>query len=614
MATAIIKNNSDQIEKNMFPNNSSSIKPIIIKYKNQTEQSQNIIEKINKFIKDNVKLDDIVIIARNNFGLKLFEEQLELYNRDNPENKRIEYLALITDNDKNVSKNYNDKLCLATIHKIKGCEWKYVFLIDVDDKIFPSDCDDIGIQEERRLLYVAVTRAKSFLQISFTSNTISRFFTEIKSELYDFPNYKPSYFSINNNNRNFQTKTKVTELIQLLGTSDYEYMRMNNIIPNIEVIDNKIHEKNTIDKNIYDNNLQADYGIYIDTYISRQFGILNDKSNGLENTVAKCTIYSLELNNAAYAIYLESKLPLYLYIYGTSILAHFEDLYKNIDKNKLDYIEDIMQRILHKATKLKVEPHEIYVTKNGFLPIEFTQNMIESYNNYTSKKKINNKDIYNISLCHNVFMNRKRLLYRDCYDMFNANKNIYEDINKFCNLYCNNNIHIKKVISDKERLITGELDMYDETDKKVIDFKTSTSDKIQIEWILQLLTYTSLLRIHSKKQVNTVSIYNPLSGFEYLIDISKWNKEKELLDLLKKVRDSKDEKSSKNIENTTYKTHKTYINNTKTNLIKQYVNNNTNNIMPVKKKYGKDKNIQKDIIFGDIDDDIEQEYTKLMKK
>ena len=52
-------------------------------------------------IKKNIKLDDIVIISRNNFGLKIFEEQLELYNRDNPDKKRIEYIALITDNDKN---------------------------------------------------------------------------------------------------------------------------------------------------------------------------------------------------------------------------------------------------------------------------------------------------------------------------------------------------------------------------------------------------------------------------------------------------------------------------------------------------------------------------------
>jgi superfamily I DNA and RNA helicase len=538
MSTAIIKNNTDQIEKNMLATQKSiNKKPIIVKYNNQTLQALDIIEQIVNLIKNNEKPDDIVIIARNNFGLKLFEEQLELYNRDNTEKKRIEYIALINDNDKNASKTYENKLCLATIHKIKGCEWNNVFLIDLDDKIFPSDCDDIGIQEERRLLYVAVTRAKKFLQISFTSNTISRFITEINKNLYDFPNFKNMYFNINNNNRNFQTKTKVTELIQLLNNEDYEYMRQQNIIPKIQLSEIEIHTKNKINQDILEHNLSADYGIYIDTYISRTFGLKNEKSHGLDNTVAKCTIYSLELNNMMYAIYLESKLSLYMFIYGKMIVTHFNDIYKNYDRNKVENIEDIMHRIINKSVKLNVEPYEIYVTKNGFLPDEFTSTMIISYNNYILPKQIDNKDIYNISLCHNVFMNRKRLLYRiDCYSMFDINKKIYNDIDIYCDNYNTHDIHIKKVINDTERLISGELDMYDKSDKKIIDFKTSINDKIQIEWILQLLTYTALMRLHTKNIVNIISIYNPISGIEYNIDIKTWNKEKELLDLLKKVR------------------------------------------------------------------------------
>ena len=109
------------------------------------------------------------------------------------------------------------------------------------------------------------------------------------------------------------------------------------------------------------------------------------------------------------------------------------------------------------------------------------------------------------------------------------------------------------------------------------------------------------MRLQCKKEINQISIYNPLSGIEYIIDISDWNKEKELLSLLKEVRDLKDEKTAVSV--------------TKPNFVKQYVKDSRETI-PVKKKYGKDKykNTQKDIIFSDIDDDIEQEYTKLMKK
>ena len=588
LASGIIKNNSDQIDKNMLPNNPSGKKPIIIKYKNQTEQSLDIIDKIHKLTKQNIKLDEIVVISRNNFGLKIFEEQLELYNRDNDEKKRIEYIALISDNDKNVTKDYNNKLCLATIHKIKGCEWSYVFLIDLDDKIFPADCVDIGIQEERRLLYVAVTRAKHYLQMSFQSNNISRFIGEIDKDLYDFPNFKNIYFNINNQ-RSYQIKTKATELIQLLNNEDYEYMRLNNIIPIFNPKEEQIHTNNIYNKEILDNNLQSDYGIYIDTYISRMFGLLNNKSNGLENIIAKCTIYSLELNNYLYNIYLESKLSLHLIQYENDIIYKFEDIYSNVDKKKLEFIEDIIQRIINKAKKLNVNPSNIYVTKIGFLPDEFNNIMVESYNNFISTKEIENKDIYNISLCHNVYLNRKRLLYRDCFDMFDKNKKIYDDISIFCNKYCINKLEIKKIITDKNRAIIGELDMYDYVNKKIIDFKTSLSKQIQIEWVLQLLTYASLIRLKSKLPVDVISIYNPISGIEYNIDIKKWNKENELLDLLVKVRTQKESKNKN-------------------------VNKNINVIKPdtIIKKDKKDKKIN-DILLDELDDELLEEYSKINK-
>ena len=594
MANGIIKNNSDQIDKKMLPNNPSGSIPIIKKYKNNTEQALNIISQIDTMIKKNIKLDNIVIISRNNFGLKIFEEQLELYNRDNPDKKRIEYIALITDNDKNITKTYENKLCLATIHKIKGCEWSYVFLIDLDDKIFPSDCDDIGIQEERRLLYVAVTRAKIFLQISFTSNTISRFIQEIDSNLYCFPEFKKIYFELNNKRSN-QIKTKVTEMIQLLNNENYEDIRKQNVLPTFIPKEIKIHNSNVYNKEILDNNLQADYGIYIDTYISRMFGLKNTKSKGLENLTAKCTIYSIELSAQQYNIYLESKLAIYLLMYEYDIIKMFHSVF-DMDEYKLDILEKIINKIISKAKYLKVNPSNIYVTKSGFLPDEFEFLMITSYNNYVSNNNISNKDIYNISLCQNVYLNRKRLLYRDCHAMFDKEKKIYDDIDIFCDKYYKNKIEIKKIIIDNERLISGELDMYDETEKKIIDFKTSLNKHIQIEWVLQLLTYASLIRIKTKLPVEYISIYNPISGFEYVIDIKDWVKEKELLDYLKKVRDEKDiKKNIKEVKSEEFLLDKKEV----------------FSKLP-KKKYKEKRDILIDSL--DLDDELKEEYLKLKKK
>ena len=64
----------------------------------------------------------------------------------------------------------DDWLTLSTIHSAKGCEWKAVYLLHAADGNIPSEMalgDQRGLAEELRLLYVAVTRAKAELTISF---------------------------------------------------------------------------------------------------------------------------------------------------------------------------------------------------------------------------------------------------------------------------------------------------------------------------------------------------------------------------------------------------------------------------------------------------------------
>ena len=62
-----------------------------------------------------------------------------------------------------------DYLILSTIHSAKGCEWDVVYLIHATDGFLPSDMaagSDEELEEERRLAYVALTRARDFLYVS----------------------------------------------------------------------------------------------------------------------------------------------------------------------------------------------------------------------------------------------------------------------------------------------------------------------------------------------------------------------------------------------------------------------------------------------------------------
>ncbi|MCX6429948.1 MAG: ATP-dependent helicase [Actinobacteria bacterium] len=64
---------------------------------------------------------------------------------------------------------------LATLHAAKGLEWDFVFMIGVNEGILPAN--DYSVDEERRLFYVGITRAKRHVSLSYRQNP-SRFLTE----------------------------------------------------------------------------------------------------------------------------------------------------------------------------------------------------------------------------------------------------------------------------------------------------------------------------------------------------------------------------------------------------------------------------------------------------
>ncbi len=82
----------------------------------------------------------------------------------------------------------SDAVTLSTIHSVKGLEFEVVFVVALEEGIFPSVREDVEIEEERRVAYVAFTRAKSKIYLScaqsrliygrIVRNKISRFLSE----------------------------------------------------------------------------------------------------------------------------------------------------------------------------------------------------------------------------------------------------------------------------------------------------------------------------------------------------------------------------------------------------------------------------------------------------
>ena len=106
--------------------------------------------------------------------LDFTEGQKELSDASGNLNEFLEDVALITDLD-NKNNADSDKVSLMTIHLAKGLEFPYVFVVGLEEDLFPSalSLNTRGeLEEERRLFYVALTRAK---QKAFLSYTISRY-------------------------------------------------------------------------------------------------------------------------------------------------------------------------------------------------------------------------------------------------------------------------------------------------------------------------------------------------------------------------------------------------------------------------------------------------------
>ena len=130
------------------------------------------------------------------------------YEENNPDDTIYDYLenlSLISDLEKTEDKD--DSVVLMTMHAAKGLEFPVVFVVGLDDGLFPGkrSIDESNIEEERRLFYVAITRAREKLYL--TSSEVrraygqpiyyktSRFIDEIRENIKELENKSFASFS-----------------------------------------------------------------------------------------------------------------------------------------------------------------------------------------------------------------------------------------------------------------------------------------------------------------------------------------------------------------------------------------------------------------------------------
>ncbi len=117
-------------------------------------------------------------------GLARYENVQELLNAikefvDNPDNDEkslssfLQTVSLLTTADEKEDDGDNDKVTMMTIHGAKGLEFKNVHIVGLEEDLFPSQMmleSRADLEEERRLFYVAITRAEKRLTFSFAES------------------------------------------------------------------------------------------------------------------------------------------------------------------------------------------------------------------------------------------------------------------------------------------------------------------------------------------------------------------------------------------------------------------------------------------------------------
>ena len=138
------------------------------------------------------------------------------HNNENPSlSGYLEEVSLFTDIDS--WNNNDDKITMMTIHSSKGLEFDYVYIVGLEGGLFPIErsLEEGNIDEERRLFYVALTRAQSKVTLSYAKSrrrfgsapilsSRSRFIDEIPDKLInqlDKKKESQNYITHNNNNK-----------------------------------------------------------------------------------------------------------------------------------------------------------------------------------------------------------------------------------------------------------------------------------------------------------------------------------------------------------------------------------------------------------------------------
>lgn len=220
VANSIIKNIPTlPWKKSMVSHLSKHIIPSVHFFYRMIDETSWIIKQIQKQLEENPKVS-IAILSRTNIDLYRFEEECILRN--------IPYRIFDIGIEEH-SETKGNCIDLVTVHSSKGLEWDNVYIVHMNDDTFPSKKNIVDIIHERRLFYVAVTRARYELTFSYTNDerNLSRFIREVPNTLllyHGLAKYMLSEFELG------KSRKKLIDVLGCLNSDDIQNLRINGYL------------------------------------------------------------------------------------------------------------------------------------------------------------------------------------------------------------------------------------------------------------------------------------------------------------------------------------------------------------------------------------------------
>jgi hypothetical protein len=190
---------------------------------------------------------------------------------------------------------------LSTFHGSKGLEWDNVFLVRMNDEVFPQQKDDDSVLQERRLFYVAVTRARRALTITYSRHekSLSRFVREIHRPLLfwrTLPWYELSTLESS------IKPVSVRDWVNYLTGEDFRMIKQLNVLPavfrnpaSLIVTPPPLKEQWIIPYWWAEQGMGAEFYDFLRAFWHREMGVSRPDSGGHWDREAQRTIWTIKI-------------------------------------------------------------------------------------------------------------------------------------------------------------------------------------------------------------------------------------------------------------------------------------------------------------------------------